>query len=155
MEVGDWMGVERPELESAPRGPRREKYRGTLSQKEDHVSGILLSPIICPPPKGWRELDVKLPFPGARAYGNRDGLRALTSIEPRGDKQWAHVSCSRGDRLPTWEDLKLVKEVFLGDVMAYQVLPPKAEWLNVHEFTLHLFHCLSGDPFAGCFGLED
>lgn len=83
-----------------------------------------------------------------RLFLHRSGLRVLASLETHSDKKrFAHVSCSYPNRLPSWEDLKNVKEIFLGDVHAFQALPPKAEWLNVHEFTLHLWHCLDGNPF--------
>lgn len=121
------------------------------------MSGLLLSVIHQGPPKGWRDTGVlRLSgAPEARTFLRLDGLRVIAGLEPRGGKQWAHVSCSFRNELPSWEDLKAVKEIFLGDVMAYQVLPPKAEWLNVHPYTLHLFHCLSGDPFPDCFGGEE
>lgn len=112
------------------------------------MSGALLSPIRFVP-DGWRELgsiDIGVP---ARAFTRRsDGLRVLASLEKHEDGlRWAHVSCSFPDRLPSWDDLKAVKEAFLGDVLAFQVLPPKAEYVNQHNWTLHLWHCRDRDPF--------
>jgi hypothetical protein len=120
------------------------------------VTGLLTSTIIQSLPPGWTEVPFFMPGTSkSRAFRYRDGLAVIATIEPRGGKRWAHVSCSRKDKLPSWSDLKCVKQIFLGDVMAYQVLPPEAEWLNIHEHTLHLFHCLDEDPYKGCFGKED
>jgi hypothetical protein len=37
--------------------------------------------------------------------------------------------------------------MFIGDGRkAIQVFAPVAEHVNIHEFCLHLWHCLDGDP---------
>lgn len=62
-------------------------------------------------------------------------------------RRWVHASCAKPDRLPTWQELSLIKEVFIGvDKAAYQVLPPRDKHVNLHPFCLHLWHCLDGDP---------
>ncbi len=51
-----------------------------------------------------------------------------------------HVSIARPDRLPTWEELKKVKDEFIGENMAaYHVLPAKKDYVNIHNFCLHLW----------------
>lgn len=58
----------------------------------------------------------------------------------RGDQQWLHVSTAWTNRLPTWEEFREVRETFFGDdLVAIQVFPPKAEYVNVHRFCLHLY----------------
>jgi hypothetical protein len=100
-------------------------------------------------PASWSQIGV----PGAmfntyppatiRAYVRgsvRAGLRAfLTCEEYEGEGQWLHVSVSRLGALPSWEELKEVKELLLGDRLAVQILPPRAHWVNVHNTTLHLW----------------
>lgn len=62
-------------------------------------------------------------------------------------KRWIHVSCSRRGRLPSWDDLKKVKHVFLGrEAKAIQILPPEDQYVNFHPYVLHLWTCLDGDP---------
>lgn len=77
-----------------------------------------------------------------------DTLLVIASGATEADgKRWIHVSLSRPSRLPSWEDVREVKDTFIGpDRKAIQVLPPKAEYVNVHRYTLHLFCCLDGDP---------
>lgn len=54
---------------------------------------------------------------------------------------WRHLSVSafRPPRLPTWDELRWCKEVFLGDEKAVMVFPSKREYVNDHPNVLHLF----------------
>lgn len=57
---------------------------------------------------------------------------------------WEHVSVSVlglfGVRIPTWEEMCFVKELFWdGDECVVQFHPPKAEYVNFHPHTLHLW----------------
>ncbi len=51
---------------------------------------------------------------------------------------------SHWNRIPTWGELRSVKELFLGDVYTYLVLPPKEFYVNVTPTVLHLWHCRDG-----------
>ncbi len=79
-------------------------------------------------PKGWiRE--------NACSYRHRSGLLVLRTMAlERDGKRWLHVSLSAagGARLPTYDELVAVKEVFIC----------ASELPNV----LHLWHCLDGRP---------
>lgn len=81
-------------------------------------------------------------------YMREDGLSVIMSGAIADDgKRWLHVSASRARRLPSWGDMRHVKAVFLGDeVTAIQVFVPKSQWVNLHPYCLHLWHCLDGDP---------
>jgi hypothetical protein len=62
-------------------------------------------------------------------------------------QRWIHVSFARPDKIPTWQDACLVKQVFVGDALkAVQVMPIPAEHVNFHPRCLHLFACLDRDP---------
>lgn len=53
---------------------------------------------------------------------------------------WEHVSVSRKDRCPTWEEMCQVKDLFWGpEDCVVQFHPPKAEYVNLHPFCLHLW----------------
>lgn len=55
---------------------------------------------------------------------------------------WDHVSVSvfGGDRCPTWEEMSFVKDLFFKDTEAVmQLHPAKADHINNHPFTLHLW----------------
>lgn len=76
-----------------------------------------------------------------------DDLKVLVSESVEADERvWLHVSFSRPTRLPTWSDLRRVKDAFIGkDKKAIQVFPAEREYVNIHPYVLHLFHCLEGD----------
>lgn len=109
-------------------------------------------------PKGWekefiRQIllpDWKLLSTGedGAKYVSIDGLTVITSVAVELDgKRWFHVSCSRKDHLPSWNDLRRVKDLFVGTGRsAIQVLPKQSEYVNIHPRVLHLYTCLDGDP---------
>jgi hypothetical protein len=86
---------------------------------------------------------------GDYAYRRHHGsLMVVCSARTEADgKRWIHVSCSHPHKLPSWDDLMLVKETFIGrQRMAIQVLPPRSRHVNDHPYVLHLWCCLDGDP---------
>lgn len=53
---------------------------------------------------------------------------------------WEHVSISRRDRCPTWEEMCQVKEIFWDDTdCVVQYHPPRSEYVNNHPYCLHLW----------------
>ena len=77
---------------------------------------------------------------------SRDGLSIIASLEIHEGRKWIHVSCARRDRLPSWDDLRLVKSTIITDARhAYSVMPTKEEYVNIHNFCLHLFAPLDGE----------
>jgi hypothetical protein len=96
-------------------------------------------------PADWRKEEV---MDDGATYRRRDGLFVIVSMDTELDsRHWLHVSCSHGDRLPSWEELAEVKTIFIGrDRCAYQVLPPAAKHVNFHRYALHLWFCLDAPP---------
>lgn len=100
-------------------------------------------------PSNWKRLqDVKFvdngKFSPAFAFRRADGLTVLVSVEIHEcGRRWVHASASKKNQLPSWQDLKIVKDLFFGpERLVVQILAPKAEWVNFHETTLHLWHCI-------------
>jgi hypothetical protein len=75
-------------------------------------------------------------------------LRAILATESIDGQIWAHLSVSAQApaRIPTWQEFRWHKDFFLGDRKAIQVLPPRAEYVNLQPHVLHLFVSLEGDP---------
>lgn len=100
--------------------------------------------------------------PGIHCVGEwGDGLRytarvsgaqmvVIIEAELHEGELWAHLSVSvhrPTPRVPTWDELKWCKDVFIGpERKAVTVFPPRAEYINHHEHTLHLFAPLERDP---------
>lgn len=96
-------------------------------------------------PAGW-EVRQRHPVGGMVAV-HYAGLSVIMSGSVEDDsRRWIHLSCGRQKRLPNWDDLKLVKQLFLGDRWAIQVLPKAEKYVNINPFVLHLWHC--ADEFA-------
>lgn len=56
-----------------------------------------------------------------------------------------HVSVSLPKRLPTWNEMAEVKDIFWNDEeMVVQMHPPKSEYVNVAE-VLHLWRAKDGN----------
>lgn len=102
-----------------------------------------LAPTVLPP--GWKRHDDERI---GLHYRSGDGLLVIFSAaEERDGKRWIHVSASRSGRLPGWQDMRKVKDIFIGaNRLAVQVFPRKDEYVNIHPFVLHLWSCLDGDP---------
>lgn len=72
------------------------------------------------------------------------GIVKLTVMRSRSVMQngdvYIHVSVARPDRLPTWEELSKVKSEFIGEeVAAYHVIPARKDYVNIHNFCLHIW----------------
>lgn len=98
------------------------------------------------PPSHWKELDPST-FPAQlrgmwRAWDHSlTDMRVLRSLSTvKNGENWIHVSISRQDRLPTWQEIAKVRDEFLGDdVEAYHVAPMRKDYVNVHAHCLHLW----------------
>lgn len=73
------------------------------------------------------------------------GQATLRVIAGVGDG-WEHVSVSLPNRCPTWAEMCKIKELFWDeDDCVMQLHPPKEDWVNNHEFCLHLWRPLDID----------
>ena len=112
----------------------------------------------------WKECQpVRMPY-GAmmRVFQARvsDGhLNVLVGKEPAPEGHAWHLSISHrsssvlsamggpmpGNRLPTWEEIKDARYRFCPDeVFMAMILPPEAQYVNVHPTTMHL-HEIPGE----------
>ena len=55
-----------------------------------------------------------------------------------------HLSVSRKNRYPTWDEIVLVKEKFMGDINVAMILPRKEDYINIHENCFHLWQIPEG-----------
>jgi len=92
----------------------------------------------------WRRVPRPV-IPGldfVRQYETPDGLRAMVGKEPagKGGKLLWHISVSRERRHPKWEEIRDARYDLVPDeVTMAMLLPPKAEYVNVHEHCFHLW----------------
>jgi hypothetical protein len=83
-----------------------------------------------------------------RAYGHEDGRTLIWSVSYEADGHlWRHASMAHPSRLPTWEEMVVLKEWLCGvDAIAYQVIPPIAEYVNDNPNCLHLWEPIGHRP---------
>lgn len=85
---------------------------------------------------------------------DRGPLKVVASGAP--ESLWDHVSVSRANRCPTWEEMEQIKRLFFLDhETAMQLHVPVAEHINVHPYCLHLWRPMVGAipmPPAGMVG---
>lgn len=89
------------------------------------------------------------PFLWEGEYGSRVmGVKVICTARTEADgKRWTHVSYSRKNRIPDYEDSCRVKQLFVGaDKLALALYVPEEQHVNIHPNVLHLWHCLDGDP---------
>ncbi len=92
----------------------------------------------CPPqpfgPDGWKMM-------------HRNGTSSvIVSAAPFDDAWYVHASMSHRDRLPSYDELKLLHQAAFGDGWAYQVFAPPADHVNIHAYALHLWGRADGAP---------
>lgn len=59
---------------------------------------------------------------------------------------WEHVSVSREDRCPTWDEMCQIKAMFWDDSdCVIQYHPPASEYVNLHKNCLHLWRPIGID----------
>lgn len=79
------------------------------------------------------------------SYGNNGAFtvtlkRGQTVNVVASDYFWEHVSVSRTDRCPSWEEMTQIKQMFWdAEDCVVQFHPPESEYVNNHQFTLHLW----------------
>jgi hypothetical protein len=96
-------------------------------------------------PVGWFKEAVRATLPGWW-WLHETGLKVCCGAVLRDEKRWLHVSMSRRDRMPSYDEMCEVKRLFIGeDTQAIQLFPRKSEHVNLHPNCLHLWACLDGD----------
>ena len=73
------------------------------------------------------------------------GSAELWKSEGLDGEPWDHVSVSKVDKPPTWEEMCYVKLLFFGDdECVVQFHPPKSQYVNLHPNVLHLWKLANG-----------
>lgn len=107
-------------------------------------SGIILTRAGKCLPDKWKVVEVR--EDGAKYVSTREELSVIDSIDVEKDgKLWLHVSVSRPDRLPSYDDLCFVKKHWIGDDKeAYQVFARREKHVNIDPHCLHLWSRMDG-----------
>lgn len=111
-----------------------------------------LPPVFDVDPPGFRR--GTHPFPGVlpslagfwrSTKGAPLGLDVIATEAPHDDGLWwRHVSVARVERVPSWNDVRMVKQAFVGDRYAFMVFPDEAHYVSIHNNCLHLYAVREG-----------
>ena len=83
-------------------------------------------------------------FVGREPGGPKGELCWHLSLSHRSNSVFSPAGGPAPGRLPTWEEIKEARYEFCTDsVYMAMILPPKAEYVNLHPTTMHL-HEVSG-----------
>lgn len=64
----------------------------------------------------------------------------IFSSESVPEYPWDHVSVTVSNRCPNWQEMCFIKDLFFEDEEpVMQLHPPKSEYINNHEYCLHLW----------------
>lgn len=75
---------------------------------------------------------------GHTAY-EKGECKIIVSRELMDNELRWHLSISCQNRLPTWEELRDARYALLpDDVTMVMILPPKKDYVNVHDYCFHL-----------------
>lgn len=67
--------------------------------------------------------------------------------------EWLHASIAATTEMPSYDDLKVLKEAMFGfEREAYQVFPPSARHVSIHDRALHLWGLADGGGVLPAFG---
>lgn len=75
-------------------------------------------------------------------------VRQCSVIFSDNEEGWEHVSVSpkKKDRIPSWKDMCVLKDIFWGEEEeVYQIHPKKSEYVNISENCLHLWKPIHGE----------
>ncbi len=83
--------------------------------------------------------------PNAKAFQSDIGLTIIVSTD--NTPKWGplqHVSVSKEDRYPSWDELLQIKEFFFGNKDCMMVMPKKEDYINHHSNCFHIWECPEG-----------
>lgn len=94
-------------------------------------------------PDGWHRVE---PWGDGLVWERLTGqnIQVIEDITTKSDgRKWLHVSVSKPNhKMPTYDDLQLVRVLFVGEHReCYQVFPTKERYVNLGN-VLHLWACL-------------
>ena len=99
---------------------------------------------------GWKQVPLIEPLASMLAKGSsawrKKNIRVLWSPEEKHpDGMWQHLSISHNARYPHWDEILDVRYSFFSEYAdVVQLLPPKSEFINLHENCFHLWSPLEG-----------
>ena len=74
-----------------------------------------------------------------KSYRTDCDLRILVSMDKTHHGMLRHMSISREDRYPSWDEIVEAKGVFFGDVDTMMIMPKMKDYINVSNNCFHVW----------------
>jgi len=82
------------------------------------------------------------PIPNCLTWRSSNNLTVICGREPlgpNGELRW-HLSVAHNKRNPTWEEIRDLRYLLVpDDVTMAMFLPPRSQYINLHNFCFHLY----------------
>ena len=91
-------------------------------------------------------LRLKMDSRNVEVFETEDGIGIISSEDNTPKWGWLkHVSISRQDRYPDWNEILEIKELLFGDTCVMMIMPKKKYYVNIHPNCFHLW--LTPEPW--------
>ncbi len=78
--------------------------------------------------------------------GHKLCVIASDGLDPDIEVPWEHVSVSLPNRCPNWPEMCFIKDLFFApEEVVMQLHPAKSEYVNNHDYCLHLWRPLKAE----------
>ncbi len=67
------------------------------------------------------------------------GLNMIYSLDQTQHGRLHHLSISRPERYPNWDEIFSAKEIIMGNIDVMMILPRKEDYVNLHKNCFHLW----------------
>jgi len=74
-----------------------------------------------------------------KTFMSNNGLGMIYSLDRTHHGTLYHLSISRLDKYPDWDDIVKAKEMIMGDMDTMMVIPKRADYINVNKFCFHIW----------------
>ena len=92
-------------------------------------------------------IEFEISFDGGRGIFKKGSMKGMTVIWSYGGG-WEHISIDGKKRMPEWEEMCFLKDMFFNDdECVVQYHPPKSEYVNNLKYCLHLWKPI--EEYAG------
>jgi len=74
-----------------------------------------------------------------KAFISNNDLSILYTLDPTHHGNLHHMSISRADRYPDWDDIVQAKQEIMGDIDTMMIIPKKEDYVNVMNYCFHVW----------------
>lgn len=92
-----------------------------------------------PVPDRFKELILKEGSLWVKRFVSNSGLRLLYSLDKTQHGDLHHLSISRSDRYPDWDEIVRAKEEIMGDVDTMMIIPKRRDYINLSKNCFHIW----------------